>query len=170
MKTLPRIIALLIASAPACDDSPSAPGPDRPTYEIRVFFTRAGEPQPVTRSIFPTFDPLPVAISKLLEGPTPQERAAGFSSFFSARTASAFARLEIRPDSLAILDFLDFSHIIPDASSTAGAAVLLGELNHTVFQFAFIKSVIYRFNGSCSRFFDWLGQSCHTKRRNAAGS
>ncbi|MGH7502827.1 MAG: hypothetical protein ACREL7_13865 [Longimicrobiales bacterium] len=162
-----RLLTFAFATVAACDDSPPGPVDEQPTREIHVFFTRDGQPAPVTRSIFPTFNPLPVAMSKLLEGPTPEERTAGFSSFFFIRTAPAFDRLEVRPDSLAVIDFLDFSHIIPEASSAAGAAMLLGELNHTVFQFSFIKSVVYRFNGSCTRFFDWLGQACQTIRRDA---
>lgn len=151
-----------------CGDSGVEPD-DGPTDEVRVYFTRAGVPQPVTRTIFPTFEPLPVAVVELLEGPTAAERNAGYTSFFQAQTASAFDRIEIRDDSLVVIDFLDFSHIVPEGSTPAGAAMILGEMNHTVFQFSFVRSVIYRFNGSCTRFFTWLRQSCRTIRRDALG-
>jgi hypothetical protein len=160
-------LAGIVVIALGCGDSPAGPDAEGPTDEIRVYFTRGGVPQPVIRSIFPTFEPLPIALAELLEGPTAEERANGFTSFFDPQTASAFDRAEIRDDSLVVIDFLDFSRIIPGASTSAGAALLLGELNHTVFQFAAVKSVIYRFNGSCTRFFTWLNQPCRTIRREA---
>ena len=146
----------------ACNDNSVNPGLDD---SVSVFFTRNGAPQAVQRVVPDTHDPLPFALAELLEGPTNAEIADGFSSFFHDRTATGLGKVEIRPDSLAIIDFLDFSHLIPDAASATGSARLLGELNHTVFQFPSVKSVIYRFNGSCSAFWNWLSQSCRTVRR-----
>jgi hypothetical protein len=166
MRTLTHAAGLVVLVI-ACGDSPAGPAVEVPTETIRVYFTRGGAPRPVIRSIFPTFNPLPVALGELLEGPTDGERATGYTSFFHAQTASAFHKIEIREDSLVVVDLLDFSRYAPGAATAQGAAMLLGELNHTVFQFSFIKSVIYRFNGSCSRFFQWLGQSCRTIRRDA---
>lgn len=166
MRKVSRALALL-APLLSCNDAPSGPDDEGPTEEILVYFTRAGVPQPVSRTIFPTFEPLPIAVGELLEGPTSDERASGYTSLFFAGTASAFDKIEIREDSLVIIDLLDFSHLAPAGGTPAGAAMVLGEMNHTVFQFAFVKSVIYRFNGSCTRFFQWLNQPCRTIRRGA---
>lgn len=168
MLKISRAIAL-IAPMLACSDASSGPAEEEPTEEILVYFTRAGAPQAVKRTIFPTFEPLPIAVGELLEGPTSDERASGYTSLFFAGTASAFDRIEIRGDSLVIIELLDFSHLAPAGGTPAGATMVLGELNHTVFQFPFVKSIIYRFNGSCTRFFEWLNQTCRTIRRDALG-
>jgi hypothetical protein len=56
----------------------------------------------------------------------------------------------------AIVDFDDFSRIIPNTSTSTGSTLLLGELDATVFQFPNVRSVTYRFNGNCEAFWEWL--------------
>lgn len=138
---------------------------DGPVDSVLVYFTRAGRQEAVLRHIEPTDAPLEPAIRALMAGPTNAEIEQGFDSHFSAITAAAFHRVEIREDGLAIVDMFDFSRQAP-AGADAGGAQLLGELNLTVFQFHQIRSVVYRFEGSCTRFWEWLDQSCLTVRRS----
>jgi hypothetical protein len=67
-----------------------------------------------------------------------------------------------------VVDFGDFSGIIPNASSSLGSTILLGELNATVFQFPAVRSVEYRFEGSCDAFANWLQLDCEKLRAPAA--
>lgn len=114
MRTLTHAAGFVVLVI-ACGDSPAGPAVEEPTETIRVYFTRGGAPQPVVRAIFPTFNPLPVALGELLEGPTDGEPSNGYTSFFHAQTASAFHKIEIREDSLVVVDLLDFSRYAPGA-------------------------------------------------------
>ncbi len=161
-------MALVLAGLlPACGESPAEPV-RQPVDRVDIYFTRNGRPEPVSRSIAPTFSPLLVSLNLLLSGPTQQERDAGYTSLFGDRTATALSGITMRPDSLATIEFLDFTHIVPEGSTAQGSAQLLGELNNTVFQFTFVKSIVYRINGSCSRFWNWLNRACETVRRPGA--
>ena len=60
-------------------------------------------------------------------------------------------------DGLAVVDFVDFSRLIPNASTSAGRRQLLGELQSTVFQFPEVSRLELRFDGNCLGFWSWLG-------------
>lgn len=136
--------------------------------EILVYFTceahpPPSQPQPVTRPAPNTVDTqtrLHIALESLLRGPTPQEQAAGLNSWFSVQTTGMLNSVTIDPEGLAIVDFKNFSHIIPNASTSAGSQMLLSQLNSTVFQFTQVKAVVYRFDGDCEAFWNWLQKRC----------
>lgn len=150
------------AQEPGSDSTPAAGAADT---EVSVFFTRNEQPVSVTRRVPATVAVLNAALDALLAGPTDAERARGISSWFSAETAGMLLAATIDADGHATVDFADFSAIIPSASASAGSTVLFGELNATVFQFDAIRSVEYRFEGDCTRFFEWLQRSCETIMR-----
>jgi hypothetical protein len=112
-------------------------------------------------------DSLTFALRALLAGPTPQERAAGLSSFFSEETAGMLNRAEIR-GGVAFIDFGDFSRIIPNASTSAGSAELLDQLAGTIFQFDGIVEAELSFDGSCDAFWNWLQRGCERLARSGA--
>ena len=151
------------ATAPAlaaCGDE--APAPDAPVY---AFFTCAAdsvEARPVARpaQAADSESRLEAALSGLLGGPTADEQAAGYFSFFSAETELALNAVTIEPDGTAIVDLEDIRGLIPNASSSAGSELLLAQLNATVFQVAEVTGVEYRIDGSCEAFWEWLQRSC----------
>lgn len=100
------------------------------------------------------------ALAELLKGPTSQEQAQGFSSFFSSKTAGMIHSVSITDQGRAVVDFRDFRAQMNNASTSAGSWQLTRELNMTVFQFAAIKEVEYRLDGSCDAFFEWLQGTC----------
>jgi hypothetical protein len=165
-------IGLALFAAGACGaerapDAGAAAPPDAgppAQREVRVYFTRDEQPVPVERRV-PADAPLRGALRALLAGPTAAERAAGLESWFGEPTAQMLRGVTIGADGVAIIDFDDFSGIIPNASTSAGSAMLLGELNHTVFQFPEIAAVEYRLAGSCDAFWNWLQRGCGTIRR-----
>jgi spore germination protein GerM len=126
---------------------------------VSVYFTRGEERVAVQRHVSAAA-PLAGALRALLAGPTAEERATGIHSWFSDETASMLRSVTIADGGATIIDFADFSSIIPNASTSAGSAMLLGELNHTVFEFPEIATVEYRFEGSCAAFFNWLQADC----------
>lgn len=98
---------------------------------------------------------LEAALRELLRGPTDRERAAGIHSWFSHATADALNSVSVERER-AIIDFGDLRNLIPNASTSAGSAMLLRELNATVFEFPSVQSIEYRIDGSCERFWEWL--------------
>ncbi len=129
--------------------------------EVKVYFNcdRAGggdvAPRPVYRDAPKSPDVLRVALEALVAGPTEAERSAGYSSWFSDKTASALRSVRI-DNGHAVVDFEDLRPLISGASSSAGSALLLSQLDTTVFQFRTVGSVEYRLTGSCEAFNEWL--------------
>lgn len=59
-------------------------------------------------------------------------------------------------DGHAVIDLGDLRPVIPSASSSAGSALLLAQLDATVFQFRTVQTAEYRIQGSCGVFNEWL--------------
>jgi hypothetical protein len=110
---------------------------------------------------------LRTALEQLLRGPTAAPRAGDRHSWFSAKTAGALRTVTVDSAGHATVDFHDLRPLIPNASSSAGSALLLDELNTTVFQFPDLRSVEYRMDGSCEEFWEWLQFGCHTVLRQS---
>jgi hypothetical protein len=145
----------------ATDSAPLEPWPDAgETLTVRLYFTRDEEPEPVERAIPRAPGVLRSTLEALLRGPTAAEREAGLFSWFSSETAGMLRDVRLDASGRAIVDFHDLSRIISGASSSAGGRILLNELNHTVFQFAAVRSVEYRLAGSCDAFWSWLQSEC----------
>ncbi|OHV39307.1 hypothetical protein BCD49_11450 [Pseudofrankia sp. EUN1h] len=129
------------------------------TTTVRVYFHRgsadADQVEAVTRTVPRTAMPATAALGQLLAGPTEAERAAGYTSFFSARTAGTLHRLTVE-NGVAYADFADLRQIIPNASSSYGSAALLAELNATLRQFSTVRSTIYSFDNDAVAFYSWL--------------
>ncbi len=95
------------------------------------------------------------AMRELLKGPTAAERRAGYSGWFSAKTAGKLRSVRISAG-VAFVDFADFRRIIPNASSSCGSSLLLAQLNRTATQFPSVRRAIYSFNGNRRAFYEWL--------------
>lgn len=108
------------------------------------------------------------ALDALVRGPTAEERAAGAESWFSEETAGVVRSVDVDTTGHAIVDFDDLRRVIPNASSSAGSAMLLDELNATMFGFPGIRSVEYRMEGSCDLFWDWLQYGCQIVDRTGS--
>lgn len=110
-----------------------------------------------------TEDMLRAALEQLLRGPsTPQPEV---HSWFSSTTADALRSVSIDAAGHATVDFADLRVLIPNASSSAGSAMLLDELNASVFSVAGVRSVDYLIEGRCERFWEWLQYGCRTTHR-----
>lgn len=105
---------------------------------------------------------LRAALEQTLQGPAP---SATNDSWFSATTAGALRTVSVDAAGHAVVDFVDLQALIPNAGSSAGSAVLLDELNATVFGVDGVQSVDYLMEGSCERFWEWLQYSCQTVHR-----
>lgn len=160
---VPRLAtcALLAATLLGCDSAedraPSLAAPDS-----------AQAPAPIavdTASEAPALEPeaeLRAALETLLRGPTEPRSA---PTWFSPATAGALRSVSIDSAGHATVDFEDLRALIPNASSSAGSAILLEELNSTVFGVDGVTSVDYQIEGSCERFWEWLQYGCQTVQR-----
>ena len=103
------------------------------------------------------------AVQALLAGPTKTERARGYGGWFSARTAGHLRSVRIAGD-VAYIDFRNFAHDIPNASSSCGSTLLLAQLDRTVKQFSTVRGSVYSFDGSRGAFYAWLQREAPTTR------
>lgn len=150
--------------APACPTG-SRPTPPPGQMVVTVFFTcNADTVVPAYRLAPASTGVLRAALDQLLAGPTPAERTAGLGSWFSSDTAGMVASVSVS-NGKAVVNFRDLRAIIPNASTSAGSQLLLAQLDATVFQFSTVRSVEYRIDGSCSRFFEWLQLACAVRSR-----
>jgi hypothetical protein len=115
----------------------------------------AGQPSPAVA--------LRAALQQTLRGPSNPHP--GKLSWFSAATSNALRSVSVDSAGHAIVDFEDLRALIPNASSSAGSAILLEELNAAVFGVDGIQSVSYLIEGSCEKFWEWLQYGCQTIRR-----
>ncbi len=130
-----------------------------------MVFLRGEKPEAVWRPVRTSADRLVAALTWLLQGPTPEERDAGLTSWFSSATVGALRSATVDADGHAVVDFRDLPALIPSASSSTGSTMLLLELDRTVFGVPGVRSVEYRLGGSCERFWNWLQYDCHTVER-----
>ena len=144
---------------------------------VLVFFTCADADPPA--DVYPVERPGPdsadaaarltAALEALLEGPSSAEAARGYDSWFGSETAGMLNEASIDADGHAVVDFADFSGVIPNASTSAGSQVLLASLNATVFQDDEVTEIEYRFDGSCDAFWNWLQTECQVVTDPADG-
>lgn len=95
------------------------------------------------------------ALRALLAGPTADELAGGYSSWFSAATADALVAVTVT-DGIARVSFRNLRPIIPNASSSCGSEALLSALDATLRQFPEIRYTRYSFLGDEAAFYEWL--------------
>jgi hypothetical protein len=156
-------------------DTGSVPTPGAPAstssavVTFDVYFHKAQDSDPSAVVALPRTVSGPVrvvdaAVAALLAGPTDAERAEGYWSHFSTATAD---RLNfVRAGNQAVhADFRDFSAVIPNASSSAGSAALLAELDATLMQFGTAATAIYSFDGDVAAFYEWLQRVPPTKEQ-----
>lgn len=150
-------VAVLTPASSCPDYSMSRPVPAVGQMVVTVFYSCSvdGAPVPTYRLAPATSAVLRRALEQLLAGPTPAETAAGLTSWFSAATAGSLATVTVSSGD-AVVDFHDLRSVIPGASSSAGARMLLSQLDATVFRFPTVHSVRYELDGSCQIFFEWL--------------
>jgi hypothetical protein len=127
------------------------PSPSAEQTNLAVYFHRGTPDDPhavvaVRRSVPKTEAVATAALNELLPGPT---------AMFVPATAKTLKSVRVA-DGVAHVDFRDFRQIIPNASSSFGAAALLSELDTTLRQFPTVKSTVYSFDGDVSAFYQWL--------------
>lgn len=155
----------------ACADGSSSPGAQPPALEdVQVYLLRE-DGDPYSRDSYvavtrPAADEstegrLRAALRELLKGPTPREEKQGLVSVFSEDTAGSVRDVVLADDGAAVVEFADLRRAIPQAGASEGGAVMMVQLNQTVFALPQVSSVEYRIEGSCDAFWEWQQSVCH---------
>ena len=112
---------------------------------------------PVERTVR-TQDLLAGAIEELLNGPTPDERLAGYDSWFSSESGWELESVEVS-DGVAHIAFGEDSPLINNASTSCGSLSFLAQLDSTVTQFPTVDRAVYSFGSDVDAFYGWLQRS-----------
>jgi hypothetical protein len=145
----------------ACGGGDEAAVPETDQMAVTVWFScddSDGQPTlgSVTRIVPRSARVLKATLRELLAGPTPAERSRSLSSWFSGATEDML-RSASTTDGRAVVDLDgDLRQVISGASSSAGSARLLAELDANVFQFPSVRTVEYRLDRSCEAFTEWV--------------
>ncbi|TFB24074.1 hypothetical protein E3U55_04480 [Filobacillus milosensis] len=96
------------------------------------------------------------AIQQVLKGPTHEEIEKGFSSTFKDDTSDMLKEIKWQENGHLIVNFTDFSKIVPNASTSTGSSYMMASLNSTISQFKEVQTIEYQFDGSCESFYEWI--------------
>lgn len=112
----------------------------------------------VYRTVPRTAQRLTATLTELVKGPTEEEAALGFGSFFSSATADAFRGVTIS-DGRAFIDFNRFD--VPDVvmNTDQGRDFFVVNIAANALQYSSVTSVELRLEGSCTAFSQMIGTS-----------
>jgi hypothetical protein len=142
-----------------------------PPGTLTVYFHCTGDPPRTVRGVGrgpreqAGASGIEAALEALVAGPTAKEAEAGFLSWFSSATKDMVLGANVTDQGFVTVNLDDISELIPNASTSAGAAVLLDQLSSTVFQFDEATELTYQFNGNCDAFWNWLQSDCQSITR-----
>ena len=94
-----------------------------------------------------TIDRIEWTLRSLLAGPTDEERAAGFTSFFDEATADALNSVTLS-DGHVVADFNDAIYV-NNANTSTGGLFFNAHLRANLFQHPEVNSVEFRVTGDC---------------------
>ncbi|MCA1850691.1 MAG: GerMN domain-containing protein, partial [Acidobacteria bacterium] len=127
--TLVLFLALIPVSAPA------------QTMTLKVYFSNDkpsrsadscdGKVFPVRRTVPKSTGVARAALEQLFAGPTSGEQARGYSSFFSAQTASILKGVKIE-NKTAYVNFTDMREMLGNATTSCGRAIFFGQVEATL--------------------------------------
>ena len=128
---------------------------------LRVYYNCGNVIEPsgtfVYRTVPATAQRLTATLEQLVKGPTEDEAALGFGSFFSAETANAFRGVSIS-DGRAFIDFNRFT--VPDVVKTEqGRRFFVVNIAANALQYDSVTSVEIRLQGSCEAFSELVGST-----------
>ena len=113
----------------------------------------------VERTIPKTLGVAKTALEELFKGPSEEEKAQGYVSWFSEETKDILKGVKIE-NSTAYVDLDDIRQIIPNVSTSCGSAEFLAEVETTLKQFPAVNKVIIAIDAKPSTFYEWIQIGC----------
>jgi hypothetical protein len=149
----------------------SVPPPDDSgdVTALRIFFNCGDLAGPtgdtsVVRVVSSTPQRMTATMRELVKGPTDEEMAVGFGSFWSGATEDAIEFVTIR-DGVGVVDFVGIEELV-DRLDPIAKQFWLGELYATVFQFETLNAAEFQLGGSCDDFWQLVnGTGCEVIQR-----
>ena len=144
------------------------PAPVAYAQTVQVYFDNAFQNMgaldcravfPVSRGLPAEAEPLRASLEALFAGPTAEEAAMGYRSWFSSGTASLLRGVGVR-EGVAYVDLNDPRLLIPGASSSCGSQAFLAQIEVTVLQQPGIRRVVFAMEGDPQPFYEWLQRGC----------
>lgn len=114
---------------------------------------------PVQRVVPKTPAVARAALEQLFAGPTAEEQAKGYESWFSAQTASILKGLKIVKGT-AYVNFTEMRELLGNASTSCGSGIFLAEIEATLKQFPNVKKIVYAIEGDPAEFYEWMQVGC----------
>lgn len=148
-----------------CGSSASPmPADTQETTTVTVYFSRDGQEDcaavaPLDRVVPASTDSATTTLEQLFAGPTESEMAEGYSSWFSAETASILLSLRI-DGSTAYLNLKDIRPIIPGANSSCGSQMFFTQIETTLKNIVPVEKVLYAIEGDPVAFYEWIQIGC----------
>ena len=121
--------------------------------------TDCSKTYPVQRTVPRTSGVTRAALIELLKGPSAQERAQGYTGWFSPATEGGLRDVRVTGGT-AYVDLADLRATIPNASTSCGSAALLAELTETTTAAAHVDTVRFAIDGQPAIFWGWLERGC----------
>lgn len=154
-----------MTAGPSATSSPSAAAS---TMTVAVFFdntvmnpdaVNCSAVFAVDRTVPAAPDEAAAALGQLLAGPTPDEEADGYSSWFSAATAGALLGVNVEGDT-AYVNLADLRQVIPNAGTSCGSGQFMASLNATTTNATGATTVLYAFDGDPAAFWEFVQVGC----------
>lgn len=162
-----------VSTEPSASASPSV-SPTPTTMVVTVYFGNnilnpqsvdCGQVYGVHRTVPGSEDRVTAALKQVLAGPTAEESALGYTSWFSSATANVLIGAKVTGNTTYV-NLTDLRQIIPNASTSCGSAALLAQLGTTASQAAMTPRVLYAINGQPTPFWEWLQMGCDATNDN----
>jgi hypothetical protein len=168
MRAFASLLTLLVMFASL------AAGQSGQTMTVKVYFSNnktgsgfddCAKVHPLTRTIPQTSAVARAALEQLFRGPTVEERAQGYFSWFSEETKSALLGVKVK-NKTAYVNLKDITQTITSASSSCGSTILLAQMEHTLKQFPTIERAFFAIEGSPEDFYGFLQMECPDELKN----
>jgi len=158
----PPVGTTVVSGLPFADGAcrQTAPPTNNSVTLLRIYFNCGDPTEPgggtfVFRTVPETGQRLTATLHEMVRGPTEEEAALGFGSFFNEGTADALRGVTISGGQ-ATIDFNQFD--LPDVAGTdQGRAFFVGMIAANALQFDTVNSVEIRLEGSCEAFSEFVG-------------
>lgn len=148
------------------------------TMPIKLFFANEkpdksdgcdGKVFPVTREIPKTEGVARAALEELFKGPTEQEKAEGYWSFFHDGTKSILISVKVKKGAAFVNLKGEVIEKLGSATTSCGGKFHDASIEKTLTQFPSIKKVFFAIEGSPADFYEWIQEvECPKELKNCS--
>jgi len=98
-------------------------------------------------------------LGELFRGPTPAEKARGYTSLFSESTSDILLNVRVA-GGFAYVNLKDIRYRLSSVSASCGGAQFFAEVERTLKQIPGVHTVIYALEGDPEAFYEWTQLGC----------